>query len=136
MYPELRQSSSCLLPYCLLPYCLRSHNWMLMYYDLGHVHSNLGEFHYRFLMQKFRFSVPASSARLLSSNVILCDQYLLYVFMYSWVYNGAPQPCFSRCMVDCTLMTDQMTTIFVFHFIWGHYQEAEFATNIQTGKDL
>ena len=54
---------------------------------------------------------PASSARLLSSNVILCDQYLLYVFMYSWVYDGAPQPCFSRCMVDCTLMTDQMTTL-------------------------
>ena len=27
---------------------------------------------------------------------------------------------FSRCMVDYTLMTDQMTTIFVFHFIWGH----------------
>ena len=22
------------------------------------------------------------------------DQYLLYVFMYSWVYNSAPQPCF------------------------------------------
>ena len=21
------------------------------------------------------------------------DQYLLYVFMYSWVYNGAKQPC-------------------------------------------
>ena len=80
-----------------------------MYYDLGHVHSNLGEFQYRFLMQKFRFSVPPVLPRLLSSNVILCDQYLLYVFMYSWV-----------CMVDCTLMTDQMTTIFVFHFIWGH----------------
>ena len=90
-----------------------------MYYDLGHVHSNLGEFQYRFLMQKFRFSVPPLLPRLLSSNVILCDQYLLYVFMYSWVYNGAPQPCFSRCMVDCTLMTDQMTIIFVFHFIWG-----------------
>ena len=91
-----------------------------MYYDLGHVHSNLGEFQYRFLMQEFRFSVPPLLPRLLSSNVILCDQYLLYVFMYSWVYNGAPQPCFSRCMVDCTLMTDQMTIIFVFHFIWGH----------------
>ena len=43
---------------------------------------------------------------------------------------------FSRCMVDYTLITDQMMTIFVFHFIWGHvrgvmYQEAEFATNIQ-----
>ena len=50
----------------------------------------------------------------------ISDQYLLYVFMYSWVYNGAPQPCFSRSMVDYTLMTDQMTTIFVFHFIWGH----------------
>ena len=23
-----------------------------------------------------------------------CDQYFLYVFMYSWVYNGAPQQCF------------------------------------------
>ena len=43
------------------------------------------------------------------------DQYLLYVFMYSWVYNGAPQTCFSLCMVNYTLMTDQMTTIFVFH---------------------
>ena len=91
-----------------------------MYYDLGHVHSNLGEFQYGFLMQKFRLSVPPVLPRLLSSNVILCDQYLLYVFMYSWVYNGAHQPCFSRCMVDCTLMTDQMTTILVFHFIWGH----------------
>ena len=39
---------------------------------------------------------------------------------------------FSRCMVDYTLMTDQMMTIFVFHFIYGvKYQEAEFATNIQ-----
>ena len=28
------------------------------YYDLGHVHSNLSEFQYRFVMQKFRFSVP------------------------------------------------------------------------------
>ena len=73
-----------------------------------------------FLMQKFRFSVPPLLPRLLSSNVILCDQYLLYVFMNSWVYNGAPQPCFSPSMVDCTLMTDQMTIIFVFHFIWGH----------------
>ena len=63
-----------------------------MYYDLGHVHSNLGEFQYRFLMQNIRFSVPPLLPRLLSSNVILCDQYLLYVFMYSWVYNGAPQP--------------------------------------------
>ena len=50
----------------------------------------------------------------------ISDQYLLYVFMYSWVYDGAPQPCFSRYMVDLTLMTTQMTTIFVFHFIWGH----------------
>ena len=86
-----------------------------MYYDLGHVHSNLGEFQYRFLMQKFRFFVPPLLPRLLSSNVILCDQYLLYVFMYSWVYNGAPQPCFSRCMVDCTLMTDH----FCFPFYMG-----------------
>ena len=40
---------------------------------------------------------------------------------------------FSRYMVDYTLMTDQMMTIFVFHFIWGHVPgaEAEFATNIQ-----
>ena len=50
----------------------------------------------------------------------ISDQYLLYVFMDSWVYDGAPQPCFSSCMVDDTLMTDQMTTIFVFHFIRGH----------------
>ena len=122
-----------------------------MYYDLGHDHSNLGEFQYRFVMQQFRFSVPPLLPRFPSSNVIsscscrLCtvwwrgslksphkvenvselqltsisDQYLLYLFMYSWVYNGAPQLCFSRCMVDYTLMTDQMTTIFVFHFIWG-----------------
>ena len=69
---------------------------------------------------KISVSVPSLLSRLLSSNVILCDQYLLYVFMYSWLYNGAPQPCFSRCMVDCTLMTDQMAIIFVFHFIWGH----------------
>ena len=112
-----------------------------MYYDLGQVHSNLGEFQYRFVMQKFRFSVPPLLPRFPSSNVIsscswLCtvwwrrslksphkvenaselqltsisDQYLLYVFMDSWVYNGAPQPCFSSCMVDYTLMTDQMTT--------------------------
>ena len=195
-----------------------------MYYDLGHVHSNLGEFQYRFVMKKFRFSVPPLLPRFPSSNVIsscswLCtvwwrrslksphkvenaselqltsisDQYLLYVFMYSWVYNGAPQPCFSSCMVDYTLMTDQMTTravephspgwarvplflifssnfdqfflklylfsssfwpsgwasrppgkalatplmttFFVFHFIWVMYQ-AEFATNIQAGKDF
>ena len=67
----------------------------------------------------------------------ISDQYLLYVFMYSWVYNGAPQPCFSRSMVDYTLMTDQMTTIFVFHFIWVMYQEAEFATNIRsTSSDI
>ena len=113
---------------------------------------NLGVFQYRFVMQKFRFSVPHLLSRFPFSKVIsswpcrLCtvwwrrflksphkvenaselqltsisDQYLLYVFMNSWVYNGAPQPCFSRCMVDYTLMTDQMTTIFVFHFIWGH----------------
>ena len=123
-----------------------------MYYDLSHEHSNLGEFQYRFIMQKFWFSVPPLLPRFPSRNVIsscscwLCtvwwrrclkspqkvenaselqlksisDQYLLYVFMYSWVYNGAPQPCFSRCIVDYTLVTDQMTTIFVFHFIWGH----------------
>ena len=123
-----------------------------MYYNLGHVHSNLGEFQYRFVMQKFWFSVPPLLPRFPSSNVIsscscrLCTvwwrrslksphkvenaselqltsisgQYLLYVFMYSWLNNGAPQPCFSRCMVDYTLMTDQMTTIFVFHFIRGH----------------
>ena len=123
-----------------------------MYYDLGHDHSNFGEFQYRSVMQKFRFSVPPLLPRFPSSNVIsscscrLCtvwwtcslksphkvenaselqltsisDQYLLYVFMDWLVYNGAPQPCFSRCMVDYTLMTDQMTTIFVFHFIWGH----------------
>ena len=102
-----------------------------MYYDLGHVHSNLGKFQYRFVMQKFRFSVPPLLPRFSSSNMIsscsctvncmmkaffevttqsinaselqltsISDQYLLYVFMYSWVYNGAPQPCFSRCMVD------------------------------------
>ena len=50
----------------------------------------------------------------------ISDQYLLCVFMDSWVYNGAPQPCFSSLTVDYTLMTDQMTTIFVFHFIRGH----------------
>ena len=49
----------------------------------------------------------------------ISDQYLLYVFMYSWVYNGVPQPCFSSCMVDYTLMTDQMTTIFCFQFYMG-----------------
>ena len=44
---------------------------------------------------------------------------------------------FSRCMVNYTLMTEQMMTIFVFLFYMGvMYQEAEFATNIQTGKDL
>ena len=83
----------------------------------------------------------------------ISDQYLLYVFMYSWVYNGAPQPCFSSCMVDYTLMTDQMTTIFVFHFIWGHvpggwicYQYSsregplvismKISPNIKTGTDF
>ena len=112
-----------------------------MYYDLGHYHSSLGECQYRFVMQKFRFSDPPLLPRFPSSNVIsscslksphkventselqltsISDQNLLYVFMYSWVYNGAPQPCFLRCMVDYTLMTDQMTTIFVFHFMWGH----------------
>ena len=66
----------------------------------------------------------------------ISDQYLLYVFMDSWVYNGAPQPCYSSCTVDYTQMTDQMTTIFVFHFTRVMYQEAEFATNVQAGKDL
>ena len=122
-----------------------------VYYDLGHDHLNLGDFQYRVVMQKFRFSVPPLLPRFPSSNVIswrLCtvwwrrslkslhqvelenaselqltsifDQYLLYVFMESWVYDGAPQSCFSSCIVDYTLMTDQMTTIFVFHFIRGH----------------
>ena len=90
------------------------------YYDLCHVHSNLGEFQYRFIMQKFRFSVPPLLPAFLPVTWSHRDRYLLYVFMYSWVYNSAPQLCFSRCMVDYTLMTDQMTTIFVFHFIWGH----------------
>ena len=100
-----------------------------MYYDLGHVYSNLGEFQYRFVMQKFRFSIPPLLPRFPSSNVISTFSYRLctmealfevttqsrkrfrtatyeyfwsisFVFMYSWVYNGAPQPCFSRCMVD------------------------------------
>ena len=96
-----------------------------MYYDLGHVHSNLGEFQNRFLMQKIRFSVPPVLPRLLSSNVILCDQYLLYVFMYSWVYNGAHQPCFSRCMVDCTLINSRPLEI-----------SMKINPNIKTGTSL
>ena len=93
-------------------------------------------FNIAFLCKKIRFSVPPLLPRLLTSNVILCDQYLLYVFMYSCVYNGASQPCFSLCMVDCTLKTDQMTTS-LFSISYGvMYREAEFATNIQRGKDL
>ena len=37
---------------------------------LGHVYSNLGEFQYRFVMQKFRFSVPPLLPHFPSSNVI------------------------------------------------------------------
>ena len=120
-----------------------------MYYDLGHVHLNLGEFQYRVVIQKNWFSVLPLLSRFPSSNLIsscscrLCtvwwrrslkspqkaekaselqltsfsDQYLLYVFMYSWVYGGAPQPCFSLKLY--TLMTNQMTTIFCFPFYMG-----------------
>ena len=73
-----------------------------------------------FCMMEALFEVTTQSRKRFRTATYESDQYLLYVFMYSWVYNGVRQPCFSRCMVKCTLMTDQMTTIFVFHFIWGH----------------
>ena len=61
------------------------------------------------------------------------DQYLLYVFMYSCVYNGAPQPCFFTLY---GLHTDDRPDDdhFCFPFYMVMYQEAEFATNIQTGR--
>ena len=43
---------------------------------------------------------------------------------------------FSRCMVDYTLMTDQMTTIFVFHFIWGHVPGGSICYQYSNRKDL
>ena len=41
---------------------------------------------------------------------------------------------FSRCMVDYTLMTDQMMTIFVFHFIWGHVPGGWICYQYSTGR--
>ena len=49
------------------------------------------------------------------------DQYLLYVLMYSWVYNGAPQQCFPRCMVDYTLITDPDNRPDDDHFFFPFY---------------
>ena len=101
-----------------------------------------GKFQYRFVMQKFWFSVPPLLPRFPSSNVIwscslksphivenaselqltsIFDQYLLYVFMYSWVYNGCTSAVlFTLYSRPPTLMTAKMTTIFVFNFLWGH----------------
>ena len=52
----------------------------------------------------------------------ISDQYLLYVFMYSWVYNGATAAAvlfrlYGRLHTDDRPDDDM---IFVFHFIWGH----------------
>ena len=112
-----------------------------MYYDLGHDHSNFGWVSMSFCYAKISVLVTWSHGgyvlydggalwshhtKKIGKTLQNCNLrvYLinnhLYVFMDSWVNDGAPQPYFSSCMVDYTLMTDQMTTIFVFQFIRGH----------------
>ena len=85
---------------------MRDQLCVLMYYDLGHGHSNLGKFKHRFVMQKFRFSVPPLLPRFPSSNVISSWSIISIVFLDSWVYNGALQPYISSCTVDYTLISD------------------------------
>ena len=93
---------------------------------IGHYHSNLGEFQYRFVMQKFRFSVPPLLPRFPSNNVISsCSlksphkvenaselQLILRVFLINIF-----------CMCLCTHGLIIMV-----------YQEAEFATNQGGGR--
>ena len=105
-----------------------------MYYDLGHVHSNLGEFQYRFVMQKFRFSVPPLLPHFPSSNVISSwsiSSVCLCTHGFIMVHRSR---AFSRCMVEYALMTDQMMTIFVFHFIWGHVPGGWICYQYSTGR--
>ena len=95
-----------------------------MYYDLGHVHSNLGEFQYRFVMQTFRFSVPPLLPHFPSSNVI--SSWSISTHGFIMVHRSC---AFSRCMVDYTMMT-----IFVFHFIWGHVPGGWICCQYSTGR--
>ena len=80
---------------------------------------------------------PDSFALFPSSNVISSWSMSSVCVMDSWVYNGAPQPCFSSYTVDYTLVTDQMTIIFVFHSIRGHEPGGWICYQCSlTGKDL
>ena len=81
---------------------------------------------------------PASSAPLSFQYSVTWfhrDQYLLYVFMYSWVYNAAPQSCFFHAVWSTTHWWQTRWRPILFSILYGvMYQEAEFATNIQTGR--
>ena len=84
---------------------------------------------------KFSVFCPASSAPLSFQwrDLIVINIFCMWLFTHGFIMVHRNR-AFSRCMVDYTLLTDQMTTI-LFSILYGFmYQEAEFATNIQTGR--